>query len=73
MSEQPSELKKLVAIASDLELPTELRAKAIKQLSNIGNYEALLGLLDLAANESLTKKERDLALQQAREIIKSGH
>jgi len=72
MSEQPNELKKLSAIATDLELSVELRTKAIELLGNIGTHDALLALLDLAANEKLIKEERDLALKHAREIIKSG-
>ena len=72
MAEKPNELKKLSAIATDLELSVELRTKAIKLLGNIGTHDALLALLDLAANEKLIKEERDLALKHAREIIKSG-
>ena len=70
MSEQPEELKKLAAIAADMKLPAELRTKATEQLGNIATHEALLALLDLAANEGLITKERDFALKQAREIIK---
>jgi len=73
MQEQPSELKKLAAIAADLELPAELRTNAIEQLGRIGGHEALLVLLDIVANEKRVLKERDLALKQAREIIKAGH
>ena len=72
MSEQATELKKLVNIATDIELSAELRTKAIELLGNIGTHEALLALLELAGNEKLVKKERDLALKQARVIIKSG-
>ena len=72
MTEQPDELKKLVAIAADLELSGGLRTKAIELLGSIGSHEALLALLDLAANERLIKQERDLALKQARQIIKSS-
>ena len=73
MPEQHDELKKLAAIAADLDLSAGLRTKAIERLGRIGTHEALLALLDLAANEKLIKGERDLALKQAREIIKSGH
>ena len=73
MAEQPDELKKLSAIAADMELAGELRIKAIESLSKMGTREAFLALLDLAANERLIVKERDLALKHAREIIKSGH
>ena len=73
MSEQANELQKLVAIASDLGLPVELRVKAIEQLGKIGTHEALRALLDLAANEKLIREERERALKQAGAIIKSGH
>ena len=73
MTEQANELHKLVAIASDLELPAELRVKAIEQMGKIGTYEALRALLDMAANEKLIRDERELALKQAGVIIKSGH
>lgn len=72
MSEKLDELKKLAAIAADMELAIELRTKAIDLLGNISTHEALLVLLNLAANEKLNTKERDLALKRAREIIKSG-
>ena len=70
MTEQAEELKKLATIAADMKLPAKLRADAIEQLGNIATHEALLALLDLAANEGLIVKERDLALKQAREVIK---
>jgi HEAT repeat protein len=72
MAECPDELKKLAAIANDLELVPQLRAKAIEQLGNIGSHEALLALLDVAAKEKLTTKERELALKQAIKIVKSS-
>lgn len=73
MSELINELQKLVTIASDFELPAELRAKAIEQLGKIGTHEALRALLDIAANEKQIREERELALKQAGAIIKSGH
>ena len=73
MAEKPNELTKLIAIATDLELSAELRTKAIELLGRIGTHEALLALLDLAANSNLIRDERDLAVKYAREIIKSGH
>ena len=72
MAEEAKQLKKLLAIATDLELAVELRTKAIELLGNIGTHEALLVLLDLAANSELIKEERDIALKYARDIIKSG-
>ena len=72
MAERPNELTKLVTIATDLQLAAELRTKAIEQLGSLGTHEALLALLDLAANTSLVRSERELALKHAREIIKSS-
>ena len=73
MSEQSNQLKKLNAIATDLELPVELRIKAMQLIGKMGTHEALLTLLEIVSNEELTPEERDLALQQSREIIKPGH
>lgn len=73
MAEQPEDLKKLVAVATDLGLSSELRTKAVKLIGNIGTHDALLALLDLAANEKLTKGERERALKHAREIVKAGN
>ena len=72
MAEQPNELKKLVTIATDLGLSAELRIKAVQLVGSIGTHGALLALLDIAANEKLVFEERDLALKQARELIKAG-
>lgn len=73
MAERSYELQKLADISADLELAGELRTKAVEQLGKIGTHEALLVLLELVANEKLIRKERELALKQAREILKSGH
>ncbi len=70
MSEKPEELKKLAAIAADMQLPAKLRTNAIEQIGNMISHEALLVLLELAANEGLMTKERDFALKQARGIVK---
>ena len=70
MSEKPDELQELAHIAANLKLPEKLRTDAIKQLGVIATHEALLTLLDIAANEGLITKERDLALKQAREVLK---
>ena len=72
MSERLNEIKKLANIAADRELPAVLRTHAIEQLGNICTHESLLALLDLAANEEVIAEERDIALQEAREIIMSG-
>ena len=73
MAEQSNELKKLASIATDLGLSAALRIKSIELIGSIGTHDALLILLDLAANRELIKEERDIALQHASEIIKSGH
>ncbi len=72
MAEQANELKKLATIAADLGLSAALRIQSIELIGNIGTHDALLTLLDLAANIELVKEERDLALKHAREVIKSG-
>ena len=72
MAEQPNELKKLLSIATDMELSADLRIKAIDLIGGMSNHEALLALLSLAANDKLVAEERDLALKRSREIIKSG-
>ena len=73
MEEQPDELKKLVAVSTDFGLSSELRTKAIKLIGGVGTHEALVALLGLVANEKLTKKEREFALKQAKEILKAVH
>ncbi len=73
MPEQSDELKKLVAVATDLVLSSKLRTKSIELIGNIGTHEALLALLELAANDQLTRGERELTLKYAGKIIKTGH
>ena len=72
MAEPSDDLRKLLDVAADLRQPAKLRTQAIKLIGDISTHEALRALLDLAANEKLTKGERELALKYAREIIKSG-
>ena len=73
MSEQvTNEVKKLAAIATDMDLSGDLRTNAVKSIGNIGTHEALLTLLELVANEKLTADERELALKQARNIVRSS-
>ncbi|MGD9116153.1 MAG: hypothetical protein PVJ61_03115 [Dehalococcoidia bacterium] len=71
MNDRPDELKKLSGIATDVGFNAELRTKAIEQMGNATSKEALRALLDLAANEQLTVKERELSLKQALKIIKA--
>ena len=73
MAEQPDELKKLAAITGDMEFTADLRTKAIEQLGTIGSHEALLILLEIVANDRLTTKERELAIEHAKKIVKSSH
>ncbi|MCL2140754.1 MAG: hypothetical protein FWH42_03635 [Dehalococcoidia bacterium] len=65
-----NEIRKLISIATDMDLANSLRANAIKSLGNIGTHDALRALLDLAADEHLTPNERKLALKQAERNIK---
>ncbi len=65
-----SELKKLTAIATDMELAAKLRLSAIESMGRIGTRDALLALLDLAASERLNPGERKAALKQAEKLIK---
>jgi HEAT repeat protein len=73
MEERPDELKKLASITSDLEFTSDLRTQAIEQLGTIGSHDALLILLEIVANDRLTTKERELALERAKKIVKSSH
>ena len=72
LPEKLDEVKKLTAIATDMQLDVKLRSKAIDLLRNQGSRDAFLALLSLAANENLNISERELCLKRAREIIKSS-
>ncbi len=78
MSEIPDEggvteeLRKLAGIATDMQMASKMRTQAINQLGDLASHEALLVLLNLAANDKLNIDERDLALKKAREIVKKG-
>ncbi len=65
-----NELQKLSTLAADMTLTDKMRHEAVQSISNIGNHDALLALLDLAANKNLPVKDRDLAIKMARNIIK---
>ena len=73
MVEQSNELKSVAAVATNMELPAKLRIDALEAIGRIGTHEALLTLLDIAGNDKLIRQEREIAIKQAREIIKSGH
>lgn len=66
------ELKKLANIATDMQLSNKMRTQAINQLGEIASHEALLVLLNLAANDKMNIDERDLALKKGRDIVKKG-
>jgi hypothetical protein len=66
------ELKKLASIATDMQLSNKMRTQAIVQLGEIASHEALLVLLNLAANDKMNVDERDLALKKSRDIVKKG-
>lgn len=78
MSEIPEEggvteeLRKLAGIATDMQMAGKMRTQAINQLGEMASHEALLVLLNLAANDKLNIDERELALKRAREIVKKG-
>jgi hypothetical protein len=71
-SDKTDELKKMAAIATDLQLASKMRIQAINLLGDMASHESLLVLLNLAANDTLNIDERDLALKRAREIVKKG-
>ena len=73
MAEQADELKKLIGIATDLDLSPELRTRATKQMGRMSTHEALRALLDLVANDKLTRMERELAIKYAKDNIKASH
>ena len=70
--EAADRLQKLVTIATDLTISGEIRAQAIVQLGKIGSHEALVALLDMVGNETLTWEERMRALKQSERILKAG-
>ena len=66
------ELRKLAAIATDMQMAGKMRSQAINQLGDMASHESLLVLLNLVANDKLNVEERDLALKRAREIVRKG-
>jgi hypothetical protein len=71
-SDKIDELKKMAAIATDLQLDSKMRVQAINLLGDMGSHESLLVLLNLVANDKLNIDERDLALKRSREIVRKG-
>ena len=71
-AQKDQELRKLAAIAKDMQLAGKMRNQAIDQLGEMATHESMLVLLELAANDKLSIDERDRAIKRAREIIKKG-
>jgi HEAT repeat protein len=55
-----------------MDLSSNIRTDAVKSIGSIGTRESLLSLLELVANEKLNTDERELALKQAKKIVKSS-
>ena len=73
MSEQiTNEIRKLAAIATDMDLSSNIRMDAVKSIGAIGTRESLLALLELVADEKLNTDERELALKQAKKIVRAA-
>ncbi|OGN89148.1 MAG: hypothetical protein A2158_01155 [Chloroflexi bacterium RBG_13_46_14] len=70
--ERSEELRDLVTAANNLNFPMKLRTDAVESIGRIGTHEALLALLDMAGNDQLSKKERELIIKLASNLIKSG-
>ena len=62
----------MAAIAADFQMDEKMRIQAINVLGDMASHDSLLVLLNLAANDRLNIRERDLALKRAREIVKKG-
>jgi HEAT repeat protein len=67
---ESAEVEKLKTIAGNKQLDYWQREEAIRALSDIGNREAVLALLDIANDKGLNYWERDLAISKAREILR---
>ena len=73
MSEQPDDLRQLVDAATNLNFPMKLRIEATESIGKIGTHEALLALLQMAGDDQLSKKERELAVKLAGNLVKAGY
>ncbi len=70
--ERSDELKDLVAAATNLNFPMKLRTNATESIAAMGTHEALLALLEMAGNDQLSKKERELVITYCSSLIKAG-
>jgi hypothetical protein len=72
-SERSDELKDLVVAATNLNFPVKLRTDAVESIAAMGTHDALLALLEMAGNDQLSKKERELIIKLASNLIKAGY
>ncbi len=72
-NERSDELKDLVSAATNLNFPLKLRTEAVESIGKMGTHEALLALLEMAGNDQLSKKERELIIKLATNLIKAGY
>ncbi len=72
-SERSEELKDLMTAATNMNFPMKLRTDATQSIAAMGTHEALLALLEMAGNDQLSKKERELIIKLASNLIKAGH
>ena len=72
-SEHSDELKDLVVAATNLNFPVKLRTDAVESIAAMGTHDALLALLEMAGNDQLSKKERELIIKLASNLIKAGY
>lgn len=70
--ERSDELKDLVAAATNLNFPMKLRTNATESIAAMGTHEALLALLEMAGNDQLSKKERELVIKYCSNLVKAG-
>lgn len=73
MTEYPSELQKLIEVATSVDYPLNMRNEAVDTIGRIGTHDALQVLLEIAGNDNLVKQERERALKQAMKIVKNSH
>lgn len=65
-----SEVDKLKHIATNTNLNSWERVRAVEGLKEVGTHKAMLALLDVAGYEELYAWERAAALAKARELLK---
>ncbi len=71
--ERSEELRELVAAATNFNYSMKLRTVAVESIGRMGTHEALLALLEMAGNDQLSKKERELIIKLASNLIKAGY